>query len=66
MEQLATYGTPDRDPRGRTVSVAHLAFAPDLGEAVGGTDAAAAGWYDVPEILDGRTSLAFDHDRILR
>ncbi len=66
IEQLATYGTPDRDPRGRTVSVAHLVIAPDLGEAVGGTDAAAAGWYDVPEILDGRQPLAFDHDRILR
>ena len=66
MEQLATYGAPDRDPRGRTVSVAHLAFAPDLGEAVGGTDAAAAGWYGVTEILDGRTALAFDHDQIVR
>jgi 8-oxo-dGTP diphosphatase len=66
IEQLATYGTPDRDPRGRTVSVAHLVIAPDLGEAVGGTDAAAAGWYDVPEILGDPSSLAFDHDEILR
>jgi len=66
IEQLATYGTPDRDPRGRTVSVAHLVIAPDLGEAVGGTDAATAGWYDVPEILEGRKSLAFDHDLIVR
>jgi len=65
IEQLATYGAPDRDPRGRTVSVAHLVFAPDLGEAVGGTDAADAGWYDVPETLGGRKPLAFDHDRIL-
>ncbi len=66
IEQLATYGTPDRDPRGRTVSVAHLVIAPDLGEAVGGSDAAAAGWYDVPEILGGPKPLAFDHDRIVR
>ena len=65
IEQLATYGAPGRDPRGRTVSVAHLVIAPDLGEAVGGTDAAAAGWYDVAEVLNDRTSLAFDHDRIL-
>ena len=36
IEQLATYGTPDRDPRGRMVSIAHLVIAPDLGEAVGG------------------------------
>ena len=66
IEQLATYGAPDRDPRGRTVSVAHLVIAPDLGEAVGGTDAADAGWYDVPEMLGGRKPLAFDHHQILR
>ena len=65
IEQLATYGAPDRDPRGRTVSVAHLVIAPDLGEAVGGDDAAAAGWYDVPELLADPKALAFDHHLIL-
>ena len=65
IEQLATYGTPDRDPRGRMVSIAHLVIAPDLGEASGGTDAAAAGWYDVPDLLADPKTLAFDHHRIL-
>ena len=64
--QLGTYGAPRRDPRGRTVSVAYLAVAPDLGEAVGGSDAAAADWHDVLPLLDRPRSLAFDHVQILR
>jgi len=64
LEQLATYGDPDRDPRMRVVSVAHLALVPHQPDPVGGSDAAAAAWYVVAEL--GRRSLAFDHHRILR
>jgi len=64
LEQLATYGDPLRDPRGRTVSVAWLALAPALGEPVAGSDAAGASWRPVRVALRGR--LAFDHGRILR
>ena len=63
VEQLASYGAPDRDPRMRIVSVAHLAFAPDLPDATAGTDAAEAAWVPVAE-LTGR-ELAFDHRRIV-
>lgn len=63
LEQLATYGDPDRDPRGRTVSVAWLALAPSLGEPVAGSDAAGAAWVPVDEAR--RTRLAFDHGQIL-
>ena len=68
IDQLKTYGRPDRDPRGRTVSVAYLAVAPDMGDARGGSDAAAADWYSVAQFLRPRRPrpLAFDHHEILR
>lgn len=63
LEQLATYGRVDRDPRGRVVSIAWLALVPDPGPPTAGTDAAAAAWHPV-DALAAR-SLAFDHDQIL-
>jgi 8-oxo-dGTP diphosphatase len=65
LEQVATYGEPGRDPRGRVVSVAYLALVPDLPTPVAGTDAASAEWVAVDELLDDARRLAFDHHRIL-
>ena len=56
LEQLAGYAAPDRDPRGRVLSVGYLALVPDLPDPVG-----RGGWHPVAEA----TGLAFDHGRIL-
>lgn len=65
LEQLHTFGTPGRDPRGWTVSVVYLALLEE-GEAgalqpQAGDDAAEAGWFD----LLAPPALAFDHADIL-
>jgi 8-oxo-dGTP diphosphatase len=76
LEQLKTYGAPGRDPRMRIVSVAYLAFAPEMPELQAGSDAADAQWVPVSALgLSGHSAsgqragttrtLAFDHARIL-
>jgi 8-oxo-dGTP diphosphatase len=59
------YGAPERDPRRRTVSVAHLALAPDLPSPRSSADAPGAEWVPVAEILKRTRGMAFDHARIL-
>jgi 8-oxo-dGTP diphosphatase len=61
LEQLASYGAPDRDPRMRVVTVAYLALAPAMPAPRPGGDAAGADW--VPVTATG--PLAFDHGQIL-
>lgn len=62
LEQLFTFGDPERDPRGRVVTVAYYALiAQDRGVLVAGTDAADARWFPVTKL----PRLAFDHTRIL-
>lgn len=63
LEQLASYGAPDRDPRMRVVTVAYLAMTPAMADPRPGTDAAGAMWFPAGQAI-GRP-LAFDHRQIL-
>lgn len=66
VEQLAAYGAPGRDPRGRVVTIAFLALAVGAtGDPNAGSDAAAARWVPVRGLLEDPRRLAFDHHRIL-
>lgn len=63
---LGVFGRPDRDPRERTISLAHVAYLSGVPpEVAGGDDAAAAEWRPA-DANDPATPLAFDHDEILR
>lgn len=63
LEQLYTFGRPDRDPRERVVSVAFYALV-SLAEHPphAATDAREAAWFSVDDAPD----LAFDHEDILQ
>jgi 8-oxo-dGTP diphosphatase len=71
LEQLYTFSEPERDPRGRVVSVAHMALLQGdrLGDVQAGSDAGEVGWLPVTEVSQkagqGERCLAFDHDRIV-
>lgn len=66
VEQLGSYGDPDRDPRGHVVSVAYLAFVPEVSLPDPVPAGVVARFWDVEDMADGYgPRLAFDHGRIL-
>jgi 8-oxo-dGTP diphosphatase len=62
LEQLYTFGEPDRDPRERVITVAYFAIVNLFDHKVkADTDARSAAWFPVDELPE----LAFDHHVIL-
>jgi 8-oxo-dGTP diphosphatase len=62
LEQLYTFGTIDRDPRGRVITVAYYALTNLSDHAIApATDAENVAWFPVHDV----PTLAFDHQAIL-
>lgn len=66
LEQLASYGSPDRDPRMRVVTIAYWAICSHVPKLAGGGDARSAQLVPVGKIEGGDIELAFDHGLIVR
>lgn len=63
LEQFGAFGHPDRDPRGRVITVAYYALVPyDRLRIAAGSDAAEAELFAFRALPE----LAFDHAKILR
>ena len=62
LEQLYTFGDPNRDPRTRVITIAYIALVPhDAIQPQAGDDAAKTAWFSVNNLPD----LAFDHQGII-
>ncbi len=61
LAQLAAFGEPTRDPRGRVISVAYVGLLPSPAQVQGADDAARADWWPVNNL----PPLAFDHAKIM-
>lgn len=62
IKQIGAYSKVNRDPRGRTITVAYLALVDAPIAVTGQDDAAKAQWFPI----DALPPLAFDHDDIMR
>ena len=62
LHQIGAYSKVDRDPRGRTITVAYLVIVDHPIAVTGQDDAAKAQWFPINNL----PPLAFDHEDIMR
>lgn len=62
VHQIGAYSKVDRDPRGRTITVAYLAIIDTPQDVIGKDDAAKAEWFTITDL----PTLAFDHEEIIK
>ena len=62
VHQIGAYSKVDRDPRGRTITVAYLVIVDAPLPVIGQDDAARAEWWRLSDL----PRLAFDHEEIMR
>jgi 8-oxo-dGTP diphosphatase len=62
VQQIGAYSKVDRDPRGRTITVAYLAIVDEPMAVTGQDDAAKAEWWPLSDL----PHLAFDHYDIMQ
>lgn len=65
LARLDVYDAPDRDPRGRVVSVAYTAVLAEADVPTAGDDAVEAAWLLADQLLADPTRLAFDHGQVV-
>jgi 8-oxo-dGTP diphosphatase len=64
LEQMHTFGTVGRDPRGRQITIVFMGVITDgRSEVKAGDDAAEAQWFDIDHLPE---NIAFDHDDVLK
>ena len=62
LTQIGTFGHPERDPRGRVISVAYVGIIRrKMPNVIAGSDASEVAWYSISNLPE----LAFDHNIII-
>ena len=64
LEQMRTFGTVGRDPRGRQFTIVFMGIATEGQDKIkAGDDAAKAKWFDIENLPK---DMAFDHNEVVR